>query len=82
MPSIRVLQRHLITAVRSGRVQWQKVLSNTILGRLQTTIGALDRLPLIRPAQVSATLAGRLICHLTAGSRADRPGLRDASVRT
>jgi len=41
MPSIRVLQRHLITAMRSGRVKWQEVLSNTVLGRLQTTIGAL-----------------------------------------
>jgi len=41
MPSVRVPQRHLITAMRSGQVKWQEVLSNTVLGRLQTTIGAL-----------------------------------------
>ena len=41
MPSVRVPQRHHITAMRSGRVKWQEGLSNTVLGRLQTTIGAL-----------------------------------------
>ena len=41
MPSVRVPQRRLITAKRSGRVKCQEVLSNTVLSRLQTTIGAL-----------------------------------------
>ena len=70
MPSVRVLQRHLITAMRSGRVKWHEVLSNTVPGRLQTTIGALIVCHSIRPAQVKATLAGRLIWHRTLGRAA------------
>ena len=37
----RTSQRDLVTAMRPGWVKWHKVLSNTVLGRLQTAIGAL-----------------------------------------
>lgn len=48
-----------------GLGQVAQILSNTVLGRLQTTIGTLIVCHSIRPAQVSATLAGRLIWHRT-----------------
>ena len=37
--------------MRSGWVKWHKVLSNTVLGRLQTAIGALIVCHSIRPRQ-------------------------------
>jgi hypothetical protein len=45
----RISQRDLVTAMRSGWVKWHKVLSNTVLGRLQTAIGALIVCHSIRP---------------------------------
>jgi hypothetical protein len=83
MPSVRVPQRHLITAMRSGLVEWQEVLSNTVLGRLQTTIGALIVCHSLGPprsaptwqADLSGTgqpeIVGMLTAPGIAGNRAD-----------
>ena len=51
--------------LRSGRIGWHEVPSNTVLGQLQRTIGSLIVCRSIRPAQVRATVAGRLIWHRT-----------------
>ena len=58
-------------AMRLGRVKWHEVLSNTVLDRLQTTIGALIVCHSIRPGQVRTMVAGRLIWHGTTAVRAD-----------
>jgi hypothetical protein len=64
VPPARVPQRDRVMAMRLGRVEWHEVLSNTVLDRLQTTIGALIVCHSIRPGQVTM-VAGRLIWHRT-----------------
>ena len=51
---------------RSGRINWHEVLSNAVSGPTQTTAGTLIACHSIRPAQVGAAIAGRLIWHRTA----------------
>jgi hypothetical protein len=65
VPSARVPQRDFVMAIRLGRVKWHEVLSNTLLDRPRTTIGALIVRHSIRPGQVRAVVAGRLIWHGT-----------------
>jgi len=72
MPPVRVPQRHLITAMRSGPGQVAGSPLEQRPGPTSDDNRRLDRLPLIRPAQVKATIAGRLIWHRTTPLRGDR----------